>query len=189
LKRYSEAIDVASHVIKLSVTPAQGIFVLTLALRAAVYEVRDLIANGFIDRPVEVMEEVIELCECSSVEFLAGEAIDRLLQVVELANEFKLKVDEEFFAKKLSEFASRAIECVRRASSTSCERKVGVVKAKRQDKLFGFVTWKSRDYFFHLRDLDQESEWDHILTGGLVAFIPLEKSARGPRAGTVRWID
>ncbi|GAA4870197.1 NB-ARC domain-containing protein [Saccharopolyspora cebuensis] len=187
--RFADVLETTRHVLGLKLARPQGIASVALGLRAGVYQLRKIMEEGDVESALEFLELVVEFAEMTSIEFLPGESCDRLLQLSALSLELNQMLGEEFHARKAAEFGSRLRERIRCVESGLLERKLARVKTIRSDKLYAFASIDSVDYFFHLRDLADESHWGHLAEGGMVSFNVTDTDKRGPRATSVRWVD
>ncbi|WP_409185139.1 NB-ARC domain-containing protein [Amycolatopsis sp. VS8301801F10] len=186
---HEQVVDAVSHILDLRPSRTQGIMAMVVMTRAAVYHLRMLVSEKFVDRPVEFLENCIQVLEKSSVDFLIREPIDRLIQLADLSGKVKVLVEDAYHARKADEFKARIMELIRRSDHKALDRKVAKVKTVLPDKAFGFITMGSTDLFFHLRDLVDESQWEFLKEGGMATFVPDLQALRGPRAVEVAWID
>lgn len=189
VKDYTASIETARHA--LSVNPGHhhsSIFAIT-ALRATVHYMRMLLDQEAVEKAVELLEETVSLTDSLPVGLLQGEALDRALQLRNLAVDLTMLATDSFHADKCYIFKRKLEERVHMEGESELERIVGQVKNIVAAKFFGFVRAERTDYFFHLRDLQSQTDWDHIQIGGLVAFVPVPVGPRGARAERVAWID
>jgi Tfp pilus assembly protein PilF len=188
LRDYAAAMTSTSHALSLRPTRDDGSIAVTMGLRAAVYETQQHLDHMRIGDAVEVVEAAIEIAETARLEIIQGEAADRLVQLVNLAEDISDTTDEEFLALSCRTFAARLRDRLRALDGDLLARRVGVLKAVREDRKFGFLVSWHREYFFHLSDLQLESEWSYLTEGVPVAFTPDEENDRGPRATSLRWL-
>lgn len=156
-----------------------------LGLRAGIRGVQDLVRSAAYDDAAELLESTVELIESVSVEALAGESLDRLIQLRSAAEQLSSLADG-YVVAKASEYGARTTERQRSADASSLDRKLGFLKTFKSDKGFGFVTVKGKDFFFHFRNLIGSYEEEQLAAGVLCAFLPIPESPRGPRAEGVR---
>lgn len=180
------AVVSSRHVLSVKKATQENIRAATvLGLRAGIRGVQGLIRDLAYDEAAELLESTVELIESVSVEALAGESRDRLIQLRSAADQLSSHA-EGYVVTKAREYSARTTERQRSADVASLDRKLGVLKTLKSDKGFGFVTAQGRDFFFHFRDLIDSFEEEHLAEGVLCAFLPVPESPRGPRAQGVR---
>lgn len=182
------SIDSARHVLAMRSAGqhearAAGVVILRAACNG-VQECLDISAYG---EAAEMLELSVEFAETASVEMLIDETYDRLIYLRSLAEELADSADG-YPAQMAKEFQSRLAECQRRTDPSNLSRSIGVLKALKTEKGFGFVTAYGVDYFFHYRDLIGSHEWESLAEGVSCAFESMS-SPRGPRAGRVRVLE
>ncbi|MFE4538860.1 NB-ARC domain-containing protein [Streptomyces scopuliridis] len=188
LRDYAAALVSTSHALSLKPTKDDGSIAITMGARAAVYEVQQHLDHMRTGAAVETIEAAVEIAETARLEILQGEAADRLVQLINLAEDISENAEEEFFAASCRTFAARLRDRLRALDDALLTRRLGILKAVRDDKKFGFLISWQREYFFHLSDLQAESEWPYLSEGVPVAFTPDEENIRGPRATDIRWL-
>jgi LuxR family transcriptional regulator, glucitol operon activator len=183
------AIDSSRHVLEMrnsNQRDAQAAVI--VAFRAAAAGVRTALDAAAYEEAGELLELAVELSEVARVEFLTGEAYDRLLQLQQLARD--LAEDAEgYTAAKATEYSARLKDRQRCADPDGMGRRIGVLKQFKSDKGFGFITLNNRDFFFHYRDLIGYYDWEQLTERIACAFEPVPASSRGPRAQGVRALD
>jgi LuxR family transcriptional regulator, glucitol operon activator len=161
---------------------------LLAGVRAAVYGSRDLVTQR-VDAALELIESSVVLAETAPLELVEGEAIDRILQLKDFAQELASSAPEEYMARKASEFTGRLQERLRRVDVELLDRRISRVKTILWDKFYGFATLDRKDYFFHLRDFTNEADWDRLTVGAELAILPVPNHAKGRRAASPRLVD
>ncbi len=185
---YTAAIASTSHALSLRPTRSDGSVAITMGARAAVYGTRQHLERMRTGEAVETIESAVEIAEKARLEMLQGETSDRLVQLIDIAEDISETADEDYMAVSCQNFAARLRDRLRALDADLIARRVGTLKAVREDKKFGFVRSWGREYFFHLSDLQSESEWQYLSEGVHVAFTPDEVNIRGPRATLLRWL-
>ncbi|KOT45676.1 ATPase AAA [Streptomyces rimosus subsp. rimosus] len=188
LRDYAAAVVSTSHALSLKPTRDDGSVAVTMGARAAVYGTQQHLEHLRTGEAVETIEAAVEIAESARLEILHGETSDRLVQLIDLAEDIGENSDEEFMAVSCRNFAARLRDRLRALDAELLTRRVGNLKAVRDDRKFGFVRSWGREYFFHLSDLQAESDWSYLLEGVPVAFTPDEENERGPRATQLRWL-
>lgn len=188
LQDYASAISSAAHALTLRPTDSETSIALVMGLRAAVYETRKQLEVDQINAAVECIETAVELAENGKIEMLPGESVDRLIQLAEISADLVEKSDDEYLASSCDSFTARLKDRIRSIDATMLNRRVGVLKNLVQDRAFGFVQSWGRDYFFHLKYLTDEQDWEYLVPGCDVAFTPDDENERGPRATSLRWL-
>lgn len=189
LQENIEAVRTAKHALRLAGWLPEASVYLTVGLRAGVHECRKKVAEGYVDAPLEVLEETVQLVEDASVASFSTEASDRLLQLIELADRLTESAEEDFLARKSIEFRSRLAEKIRRIDSDITLRQIGTIKRLVVDRGFGFIKSGSYEYFFHINDLIDGTQWHLLDAGTQVAFLPGDRGVKGLGAKNVSWID
>ncbi|MCL7369079.1 NB-ARC domain-containing protein [Streptomyces ardesiacus] len=188
LNDFDSAVTSAAHVISLRPSTDDGSVALTMGGRAAVYGFRKHSDNLAFDKTAELIEVFVELAEGARVEMLYGEGADRLIQLAYICDDLSEKVDDDFLAASFENFSARLRDRLRALDPDLLDRRIGIVKNKNQDRLFGFLrSWRS-DYFFHLSNLCSQEEWGYLSEGVIVAFDPVDDDPRGERATRLRWL-
>src|SRR5262245_20985591 len=59
---------------------------------------------------------------------------------------------------------------------------VGQVATLIPEKGYGFLFAEGRKYFFHRSDFVRAADFDTLTVGHYVTFLPIERTAKGPRA-------
>ncbi|WP_369203097.1 NB-ARC domain-containing protein [Streptomyces sp. PU-14G] len=188
LSDFDSAITSASHAISLKPSVSDGSIALTMGFRAAVYGAQRYISAASFEKAAEILEAGVELAENSRIEMLEGEAADRLIQLSEMCENLGDRVDENYLAVNFDNFATRMRDRVRSVDPELLNRRIGSVKNKFLDRLFGFVRAWDSEYFFHLSNLCSQNDWAYLEEGALVAFDPVTDDPRGKRAGRLRWL-
>ncbi|MCY4260605.1 MAG: cold shock domain-containing protein [Rhodobacteraceae bacterium] len=102
--------------------------------------------------------------------------------VHELLNEYRVRVDREFFRIEPREASGKISELLRKMDGEA--RLSGYVKLMNTDKRYGFIKAADSDYFFHISEL-QGLELPDIQIGNQVTFTRLD-TRLGPAAADVR---
>ncbi|MFJ1897179.1 NB-ARC domain-containing protein [Streptomyces sp. NPDC088115] len=188
LQDFEAAVTSASHSITLKPDLHDGSIAMTTGVRAGVYGAGRKVDGGELDSAVECIEAAVELVESGRVEMLVGEPVDRIVQLIDSGEMLMRRIDENFLLESLDALLSRLKDRLRAVDPDALGRRVGLVTNVRQDKKFGFVRSWGNDYFFHLSDLMNESDWAYLGSGVAVAFYPDEGGMKGPRATALRWL-
>jgi tetratricopeptide (TPR) repeat protein len=185
LNNMDAAIDSSTHVLQMRNTNQhEARAAVLVALRAAATGVQAAFQDSAYERAGELLELAVELSEKARVEFLADEAYDRLLQLHVLADNLADDADG-YTATKAKEYRTRLRECQRRSDPDGMGRKIGILKAFKSDKGFGFIATNGVDFFFHYRDLIGYYDWEQLGEHIACAFEPMPDMPR-PRAQHVR---
>ncbi|MFF0091326.1 NB-ARC domain-containing protein [Streptomyces canus] len=188
LNDFESAVTSAAHAMSLRPSKEDASIALVMGGRAAVYASRKQTKELAFDKVAEVVEVFVELAEGARLETLHGEGADRIIQLSAICDELREKVDDDFLAGSFDNFAARLRDRIRALDLGLLSRRIGTVKNKIPDKMYGFIrSWRS-DYFFHLSNLCSQEEWGYLIEGVEVAFDPSDDGPRGERAIRVRWL-
>ncbi|QIP71148.1 AAA family ATPase [Streptomyces sp. VN1] len=185
---FEAAVTSASHAITLKPDLYDGSVAMITGTRAGVYGATKSIENTHSEAAVECIEAAVDLIESGRIEMLSGEPEDRMVQLIDITDRLLRRVDDDFLLESLENFSARLKDRLRSIDPTLLERRVGVITKIPPEKLFGFVRSWGKDYFFHLNDLLQDSDWSFLDAGVSVAFRPDAENQRGPRASALRWL-
>jgi Tfp pilus assembly protein PilF/cold shock CspA family protein len=157
-----------------------------LALRSTQTAVAQLIGERQFDEAVESFESGLELAEQVDSRLIDGEAADRLIA---LRDSSRTLADQsvDYAARKSAQFESRIEEVLERTAS-SANRTTGVIQTLVRDKGFGFVRSQRKQYFFHVSDLRNRTDWDSLVEGAPCVFEPA-RTPKGERAKRVRLVE
>lgn len=183
LQDYDSSIETASHLIgrgPLNLTTGSSASL--AALRAASHGAMATRANGNLAGALAYIESGLEVAERSAVEYLQGEPSDRLLQLETIAKELSSELDDNFSVVKAREFTAKLRDRVRVVDPDLLDRRIGRLASVVWEKYFAFVKLKSKDYFFHYRDLMNEQDWNSLTEDSQIAFKPLSSYGREPKA-------
>lgn len=188
LNDFESAVTSAAHAISLRPSKEDAAVALAMGGRAAVYGALKQRGELSYDRVAELVEAFVELAEGARIETLRGEGADRLLQLSVLCDDLREQVDDDFLAGSFDNFSARLRDRIRALDSDLLNRRIGTIKNKNPERMFGFIrSWRS-DYFFHLSNLCSQEEWGYLVEGVAVAFDPVDDGPRGERAIRVRWL-
>jgi tetratricopeptide (TPR) repeat protein len=157
-----------------------------LALRSTQTAVTQLIGERRFDEAVESFESGLELAEQVDARLIEGETADRLIALRESAGTLA-EQSVDYAARKAAQFESRIEEVLERTAS-SANRKTGMIQTLVRDKGFGFVKSQRKQYFFHVSDLRNRTDWDALVEGAPCVFEPA-KTPKGERARRVRLVE
>ena len=157
-----------------------------LALRSTQTAVAQLIGERRFDEAVESFESGLELAEQVDARLIEGEAADRLIALRESAGTLA-EQSVDYAARKAAQFESRIDEVLERTAS-SANRKTGMIQTLVRDKGFGFVKSQRKQYFFHVSDLRNRTDWDSLVEGAPCVFEPAQ-TPKGERAKRVRLVE
>ena len=187
---FDASIETASHILRRGPIAARdGAIAVLIGLKSASYAARTAEEKGDLTAAVGYVELATELAEVASIELLAGEPSDRILQLHDVAMKLAADLDDNFFVSKAREYGARILDRLRVLDADLLERRIGRVKAIVWDKYYGFVTCRGKDYFFHYRDLANEEDWNHLREGSAMALRPMRSHAKGPKAVDPRLLD
>ncbi|MDO3700970.1 NB-ARC domain-containing protein [Micromonospora sp. C28SCA-DRY-2] len=183
LRDYRTCLEAASHMFNVGFahlpTASQAA---VLGMRAANHGAKEAQAGGNLYLSVEYVEAGLELSEAAPVESLPGESCDRLLELASLARQLSSDLDEDFALAKVKSFEGRLRDRIRAVDASLLERRIGVISTIIWDRYFAFVKHGGKSYFFHYRDLADESDWYRLGEQSILAFLPDLRNVRGPRA-------
>lgn len=188
---WSSAVSTASHAVEVGrLQPRETSRVVLVGLKAAVYGARTYIESDAFAAGLELVEEGLGLCEVSAKEYPAADStFDRMLQLKDLCTSVAGASPEDYVARKAADFARSLDALSRERDPLRGVRRIGRVKSKKEDKFFGFIKTEERDYFFHVRDLVDQDDWQRIVEGSTIVFRPIDDHPRGPRAGEPAVLD
>lgn len=190
LKDWPSVLDSATHAISLRpLYHHEASAALIAGLRATVYGARAHQENASPDHALELIESAVSMVEVAPMELIEGEVADRIIQIRDFAEEIANSTPDDYIARSARLLGTKLGEKLRIADVHLLERRVAIVKTLVTDKYFGFARLGRRDYFFHLRDLPTEAEWDYLFAGAKLAITPNDSHPRGPRAEQPRYLD
>jgi tetratricopeptide (TPR) repeat protein len=193
MNQYDEALAAATHTFSLKPNYEQGSFCLIIGLRSAQRRILELDEESDLESALEIAERAIQLTELSWVDLVVGEALDRMTLIASELTDIQSMIDDDWLRRKAEEYRARLLERVRQVDPEHLGRKVGKIRNIPPGNVFGFIESEMKVYFFHLRNLDSETDWPYMQPGALVSFSPYQDPGREPghgwRAAAVRWID
>jgi tetratricopeptide (TPR) repeat protein len=134
---------------------------------------------------VELLEATVEFVEAVDVQLLVGTPSDQMALLAQLSERLRPNLDD-FLDAKAKEYSRRLTERRRQVDSHDLDRRIGSLKTIVPNNAYGFLKLDSVDYFFHLRDMIDPSDWDNLESGSFCAFEPVPAGPKGPHALRVR---
>ena len=189
MSQYDEALAAATHTFTLKPNYEQGSFSLAIGLRSAQHKMQELDDEGNQIAALEVAERAAQLAEMSWVDIAFGEALDRMVIIASQLSDIQSMMDDGWLRRKAEEYRARLLERVRQVNPEYLDRKIGKIKNIPPGNAYGFIESEMKEYFFHLRNLESETEWPYLQVGSHVSFSPYQEPGRGWRAAAVRWVD
>lgn len=182
------AIEVAGSVLR--IREATGVMrraAGVLVMRATYEGVsREMAARDF-NRAVELVELSVEQLRGVEPTLLKGQAADGLITVCGQTEQLS-RESLDYGARRSSVLIERIRTILEAVAGHSQSRSPGRVQAVFRDKGYGFVRSDGADYFFHVRDLGDPSDWEEMAIGDDVVFDPNPGHPRGLRAERMRRI-
>lgn len=180
------AIEVSGSVIGMQDAPATmrraaGV----LATRATYEGVNRAMAVGNLDAAVECVELALEQLDAREPILLDGEAADTLI-AVRAQTERLAQESVDYVARRSVEFAKRIGSMLDTIPGGASARSLGIVRSVVREKGYGFIRAGGADYFFHVRDLVDPSNWEALIVGDEGVFCPNPSHPRGLRAERMR---
>ncbi|MGH7929741.1 MAG: NB-ARC domain-containing protein [Candidatus Binatia bacterium] len=189
---HDDAVAASGHIFALNPTYSDAAIALIVGLRAISCRVHALLRTGYVHQALEAIETTFDLLDQSWPALMEGEVCDRLLQLSLMALDLKatLEVDDDLFRAGIAaRFSDDLMTRLSSVDPTLADRRIARIKNLIDDKGFGFIKLdRDGDYFFHLRDLCNQTDWSYLEPGTKVAFLPNASHPRGRRAENVRWI-
>ena len=180
------AIEVSGSIIAMREAPgamrrAAGV----LVMRATYEGVNRAMAEGNLDDSVSLVELAVERLETIEPILLDGEAADALIAIGAQAERLA-KDSVDYVARRSTGLVGRIQSVLDVIPGGASSRSLGSVKTLVRDKGYGFIRVGGPDYFFHLRDLVDATDWESLMVGDDCVFLANPGHPRGLRAECIR---
>lgn len=189
---YDEAAITSAHVFELNPAYSDASIALVICLRAISYRLEKGLNSGYVHEALDVLESTFDMLRPTWPELMEGEVCDRLLHLSLMASELEsiLNEDDAFKSTMARRFGEDLRSRLSSVDANLVNRKLAPIHHIVDEKYYGFIRLDAGgDYFFHLRDLCEQTHWRYLHSGSRVAFLPNPAHPRGRRAEKVRFID